>query len=249
MTLIKFFITTTVLLLSTRSFSKEYTFAGQDFPPFNWQEGTEVTGGMTEIMKQVCGDLKIKCKFLILPVSRVLKMVEVGELDGAISFGFRADRTAYSDASPSIVKSSVSYMGTPKTPKIAKISDLAGWTIGTLRDSTTGKIAAQHKQEFPSIQITDEVNSETQVKKLTGGRYGEKGLILGSEDVLNYFAKKIKTPIETRMRLEDQEYFVLFSKKTVDAAQLAVFTAAINKIKKDGTAKKILDKYELPLAK
>ena len=56
-------------------------------------------------------------------------------------------------------------------------------------------------------------------------------------------------PIESRMNLVDQNFGVSFSKKIVAASQLAIFNAAIDKIKKNGTAKKILVRYEVLLAK
>lgn len=55
-------------------FKKKFIFAGHDLPRFTWKEGQKVTGGVTEIMEEICNQLKVKCKIEVAPLARCLKM-------------------------------------------------------------------------------------------------------------------------------------------------------------------------------
>src|SRR5438445_11349608 len=65
--------------------AKTYTFIGQEYPPFNWDEKGKVVGIAPEIIKKVCDKLVIECKCEIVPVKRALAMMAEGSTDGFMS--------------------------------------------------------------------------------------------------------------------------------------------------------------------
>ncbi len=243
-----FFILSIAVITQT-SHAKEYIFAGQEFPPYIWQEGATVTGAIADFTNQVCAELKVKCKLIIAPTARIFQMMDNNEIDGALAFASTPEREKSATFSSPVILSSVAYFGTVKTPKITQLSDLAGWNVAAVRGSATGSLAIKHKVEVPTMQLVDEVNTETLIKKLIGGRYGDKGVIIGAQDVLEYYAEKLASPIEVRMSLADNNLEFAFSKKSMDATQLASFNTVIERLKKDGTAAKTLAKYKVKAAK
>lgn len=238
-------ITIAVLTTSLTSVARDMVFVGQDYPPFNYEDGGKVTGGMHDIVKKACDDLKHNCTFKIIPLARATKMMEDGEVDGVISLIANPERAVYSNFSPTIIITTVSYLGKKGAPKLSTIKDLSGWTVGGVRASSSLKMVQKHNDEVKNITISEEVNNEALVLKLTSDAYGPKGAIMGSEDVLNFFAKKAKVELSPVLTLKDEEFMVAFGKKKVSADELAAFTKTLEGYKKSGTVKKMLAPYAL----
>lgn len=234
------------LLISTPAMSKDLSFVGQDYPPFNWTEGGEVKGGMVDVIKRACEKLKHSCKFGIVPLARALQLLKDGEADGVMSLIPNSDRAVYSNFSPIIVVSNLAYMGAKgKVKKIADVKDADGWTVGVVRASSSSKVAAEQQKQAKNMTLVEELNNETMIKKLQGDRYGAQGLVFGGDAVLIYEAKKAKFEIEVVLNDSAQGFMTAFSKKSVDAQTLADFSTTIEAMKKSGEIKSILDKYAL----
>ena len=234
------------LLVATPAMAKDLSFVGQDYPPFNWNEGGEVKGGMVEVLKKACDKLKHTCKFSIVPLARAVQMLEDGSVDGVMSLIPNADRAKFANFSPTIVVSNLSYFGAKgKAKKIASLTDLEGWTVGAVRGSTSYKLATEHQKQVKNLTLTEEVNNETLIKKLQGGRYGDKGAIMGGDAVLEFEAKKVKLDLELVWNSDAQGFTTAFSKKSVDAATLAEFNKTLDGMKKSGEVKTILEKFSL----
>lgn len=234
------------LVLATPAMAKDLSFVGQDYPPFNWNEGGEVKGGMVEVMKKACEKLKHNCKFSIVPLARAMQMLEEGTADGVLSLIPNADRAKFANFSPTIVLSSLSYFGAKgKTKKVDSLNDLEGWTVGAVRASSSLKMALANQKQLKNMTVVEEVNNETLIKKLQGDRYGAKGAILGGDAVLEYEAKKVKLDLELVLSGEAQGFTTAFSKKSVDAATFAELTKTLEGMKKSGEVKTILEKFSL----
>lgn len=234
------------LVISTPAIAKDLSFVGQDYPPFNWLEGGEVKGGMFEVMRSACEKLKHNCKFGIVPLARGIAMLQDGTADGVMSLIPNAERGTYSNFLPTIVVSPIAYFGAKgKVPKVASLKEMEGWSVGAVRASSSLKIATENQKLTKNMTIIEEVNNETLVKKLQGGRYGEKGAIIGGEAVLEFEAKKTKMELELVLAGEAQKFTTAFSKKSVDAQTLADFTKTIDDMKKSGEVKTLLAKFGL----
>lgn len=234
-----------VLMIASQSQAKELTFVGQDYPPFNWQEGSNVKGGMVEVIQKACEKMKHSCKFQIIPLARALKMLESGEVDAVMSLIPNPEREAYANFSSTVIASRMAYLGTKGKAPLSQLKELEGATVGVVRGSSSAKMVIKHKEHVPSLTIMEESDNETLVKKVQGNRYGDKGLIFGSEDVLKHFAQKSGTSIDTILPQETQNFMVAFSKSKVDADTLASFSKTFEEMKKNGEMKVVLDKYSL----
>lgn len=227
------------------SWAKNFTIAGQNFPPFNWEENKIITGGMTDIMTEACKELKHTCKFEIIPLARALKLLEDGELDAVMTLIPNPEKMAYFSYSPPMSATKVSIMANKKSnfPKLKNINDLAGWTVAGIRSSVILKNV--QKQLGTKATIREEVDNNTLVQRLNNNQYGNKAVVVGSEDVLNYFTTKENANIEPIYNIEENEFTVAFSKKKITAEEIEGFNKAISELKKNGTIKKILAKYNL----
>ncbi len=233
-------------VLATPVAAKDLSFVGQDYPPFNWNEGGEVKGGMVEVMKKACEKLKHNCKFGIVPLARAMQMLEEGSVDGVLSLIPNADRAKFSNFSPTLVVSNLSYFGAKgKAKKVGGLNDLEGWTVGAVRASSSLKLAVANQKQLKNMTVVEEVNNETLIKKLQGDRYGDKGAIIGGDAVLEFEAKKAKLDLELILGGEAQGFTTAFSKKSVDAATFAELTKTLEAMKKSGEVKAILDKFSL----
>ncbi|MES2951005.1 MAG: transporter substrate-binding domain-containing protein [Pseudomonadota bacterium] len=233
-------------LASTPVLAKDLSFVGQDYPPFNWNEGGEVKGGMVEVMKKACEKLKHNCKFGIVPLARAMQMLEEGSIDGVLSLIPNADRAKFANFSPTLVVSNLSYFGAKgKAKKVGSLNDLEGWTVGAVRASSSLKLAVANQKQLKNMTVVEEVNNETLIKKLQGDRYGDKGAIIGGDAVLEFEARKAKLDLELILGGEAQGFTTAFSKKSVDAATLAELTKTLEAMKKSGEVKTILDKFSL----
>ncbi len=234
------------LVATTPSLAKDLSFVGQDYPPFNWNDGGEIKGGMVDVLKKACEKLAYKCTFEIIPLARSIEMLREGHIDGVMSLIPNAERGAFARFSPTVVATNMSYFGARgKVKKIDSRADLDGWKVGAVRASTSWKLATQDQKLVTNMSLVEEVNNETLVKKLQAGRYGEKGAVLGSEAVLAFEAKKIGLELELVLRGETQGFTVAFSKKKGDAQTFADFSATLDAMKRSGELKSILTKYSL----
>lgn len=232
--------------LAPSVFAKDLHFMGQDYPPFNWQEGPKVTGAMVDVMQSACDKLKHNCKFSIVPLARANKMLEDGEVDGGLSLIATPEREAYLVFTPTVIVSHLAYLGQKgKSSKMESIQDLSGWTVGVVRGSSSSKIAMKHKDQVKSLSLQEDKDNEAMVKKFIKGRFGNKSAIFGSEDVLKYFGKKIKVELEPILVMDGQAFKAAFSKKRADIEVVETFRKTLEEMKKSGEIKKILDKYSL----
>lgn len=240
------FLMTVLFLISSYGYSADMTFVGQEYPPFNWKEGDEIKGGMYEVVKKACEKLQHTCKFDMMPLSRALKMMETGELDGVLTLTPNADRAVYSNFSQLLIASHLTYLGKKGTKqKLNSIKDLEGWTVGAVRSASSTKKVLEHKEEVKNLTVIQESNNDILVKKVDNDRYGEKGAIAGAEDMLKFVAKKNQIELETILIVENQNFMTAFSKKKVDLATYNAFKKTFSEMKKSGELKTILEKYSL----
>jgi len=230
---------------------KEYKFIGLEYEPFNWADDGANKGGMLEVVKNVCNKMKIKCKFEIIPMKRVLKMLEDGSTDGVLSLIPNSDREAYTTLSVPIIRSNISYFAVKGTfKKIKKLENLNGATVGALAASSAEKIALTHKEQIKDLKVESEFELPTVVNKLTAGRYGAKGLAISNEDVFTTLFKKLNIDnLEVVYVAKTYGFSVAFSKKASDPSFIRKFNANILKMKKTGELENLLKPFGLKPAR
>ncbi|MBY0414544.1 MAG: transporter substrate-binding domain-containing protein, partial [Bdellovibrionales bacterium] len=216
------------LLFSTGLFAKDFKFNGQDYPPFNFMENGKATGATTEIVAAMCAITKDNCTVELVPLKRAMSSLESGEVHGVISLLKNAERDAFANFSPTIIKSDMIYATVNDKATPGSVAELKGWTLGAVASSSSAKTAAADaKVAGEGAKVVEESDNDTVVKKLANGRYGEKGAVIINEDVLTFLSKKhAATNIKKMFVAKSDDFGIYFSKKTVVKADLDKFSLA-----------------------
>ena len=233
------------LILITNAMAKDLKFAGQDYPPFNWVENGKTVGAMAEILTSACAITKDTCTLEIWPLKRALVALESGELQGVTSLLKNSDRDGFGNFVPGLIKSDTFYITTSDKPDFKTVAELKGWTIGAVKGASSTKIAGTDMKNIGGDgKVVEDDNNETMLKKLSGGRYGDKGAGIINEDVFSYLTKKLGiTNLKKLFSAKSDDFGMYLSKKSVDQGTHDKLIAAIEELKKNGEYKKILTKY------
>lgn len=236
-----------ILLLSTDIFAKDFTFAGQEFPPYNYLEGNRPAGAMVDFIAAICAITKDHCIVEIVPIQRLLMNLKSGELQGAISMVKNADRDSFATFLRPLIQSDMILASTYDKKLINSVQELKGWSIGAVAGSNSAQRAALLvKEAGGGARLIEDNSSDILVMKASNGRYGDKGAIIINENILAYLAKKnsIKNLKQLYVAYSDQ-WGIYLSNKSATKADIDRFNSAIEKIKKNGELEKIIKKHHL----
>lgn len=224
-------------------------FVTEIFPPFSMEEGGKATGPIADIVRQVCQRLKTECVIEVLPWRRAMSMAEKGEVDGIYPSIRNAEREkAFYLGSP-IVDTAYSLFAADSSKFVYKQpADLIGYSVGVYGPSGTSKTLEEATQGLTGVMTTIELDNGTVLKKLLGGRYGDKGLGMLNRDVGNYLIKQdgIKG-VKVVGDLKKIQYHIGLSRNKLTEQQAAKFNDALKALSSEGKLKAILDKYGLML--
>ena len=232
-------------LISNTVFAGDYKFMGQDYGPFLFVESGKTIGAMADIVAQMCAITKDNCTVEILPLKRAISSLETGEAHGVVALLSNPDRDSYATFMGDMIKSDMVYFTANDKAELKNVADLKGFTIGAVTASSSQKIATKDAKEAGGdTKVIEDANNETLLKKLANGRYGDKGVILMNEDVMNFISKKegIKN-IKKLFTGKSDTFGIYFSKKSVDQTTYVKFKTAFDQLKSSGELKKILQKY------
>lgn len=163
--------------------AKDLVIAGQDYPPFNWEDNKEVKGGMVDVMKDMCRQLKHTCKFQIVNLARGLKMLEDGEVDIFMSLFKNPERENFAAFSPDIITTDIVYAAKSenKNPKFKSAEDLAGVTAAGVRNASSTKVyLLKDAEKVKNVTVKEETDNKTLVERLINDFHGKKHVIVGS---------------------------------------------------------------------
>lgn len=245
-----------IIETSTAS-AKDFLFVGQDYPPFNYLDGKAIKGGTVDVIKVVCNRLKHRCGFRVgVPLARALDTFKKNQVDGFLSLVPSEERKSFAIFSTPIAYSNQSYMilENKNIPEQNQIEKLDGWTVGGVRESFSIKTAKEHQETLKgqgkALNIVEEIDNKTVVKKLLSGRYGSKGsVIAGTEEGLKFYVKQEnpKAKLQRLYKVETLSFVLAFSKEKYESQTAIVeeFSAEIEKLRKSGELAKILKPYSL----
>jgi len=232
------------------SFEGEFKILGQDYAPYNWKEGAEVKGALVDLYTKACQQLKIKCTFDIMPLKRGSQLLEDGSAHMFMALQKTAEREKLFYFSEPITYADINiYTQKGKGTELVSDEQLAGYSLGVLGNSATEKIGLKIKDKIPTLLVIPENDQQTVIKKLAAGRYGDKGALLANKQIVDYYAKQfnVSKDIEVRYTKESNDFFVIFSKKSVPETMVSEFNKVIAELKNSGDMKKIYEKWGINL--
>lgn len=236
--------------LSLGALPKEMKVCAQEFMPLQGSgPDKKMVGGYYELMKRACNKLSVKCTFEVVPLTRCLKMIADGEAQATLGVAKIPEREEFMNFP--LMVSQVGYTffvkkGTAK--QYSKIEDFKGMTVGVHGGSATGKNLIEINDKAGKIlKIEEEAVSETPMRKLSGGRYGEKAAGYCTRPVCLYQAKLEKLDVEpVAFDGKVQSHTIPFSKK-VDAETFEAFKKTIAELMKTAEVRKIFEEHNIPV--
>lgn len=222
----------------------ELKFTTQDFRPFSYLENNKVAGPAVEIIKSVCGDMKIDCSFRLFPWTRAQQFVKNGEAHGMFVIGWNKKRTEWLYFSPPILKTEYGFFVHKDNPlKFKELTDVAGYTVGVFGPSNTSNSLEKIKREIGDLKIDMTPDDESAFLKLSIGRVDA---VFSNKDVGNALIKKLRLEgIRYAGRQRSLKYFIGFSQEYTDKKVVDQFNASFIKLHKKGLIQKILKKHNM----
>lgn len=236
-----------VLLLSLLCLDSEGTelkFVGQESPPFNSTVAGSYDGAMVEVARTICARLAHRCTFNSVPLLRALTESRTGRVDAVLGLLYNDERTSFLTFSNPIVVARMAFLGNPGANPVRSESDLDGYTVAAVRGSTTLRMLQDKAGRLPKMRVIAETDIVTAVQKLRAGRYGEKGVIFGTEVMLESIAAALTIPTVPVLIAEKQEFRIGFS-KVLEPAVVADFNSELQQLRKSGELARIARKYGL----
>ena len=205
------------------------------FPPYEFYQGDKIVGIDAEIAAAIADKLGLKLKIEDMEFDSIITAVQTGKVDmGLAGMTVTEDRLKNIDFSDSYAQG-VQVVIVKGDSSIATLDDLKDKKIG-VQLATTGDIYA--KDDFGQEHVVEYNKGNDAVMALTQGQVD--AVIIDNEPAKSYVAANEGLKIlDTKYVTED--YAACISKENEE------LTKAVNKalaeLKKDGTIKKIQDKY------
>lgn len=231
----------------TATFAADLKINAHDYPPFSYLENNKLKGAMVEIIQEICKITKDNCIIEYVPLKRNLQYLEAGTIHGVMSLVQSDTRDKFATFSDPIIYSDLIYASTINSPVLTSEKDLNGYRVGAVLGSASSAMAEQQLKNVGGKGVVEiEVNPNIMVKKISSGKYGEKGAIAGSEDVISYYSKLNGLPPLIRIfTLRKDAFGVYFSKKVVSQKSIDNFNSAIKQLREQNKIQPILKKYNI----
>ena len=202
---------------------------------------------MVEIVHEICKITKDKCIIEYVPLKRNLQYLEMGRIHGVMSLVQSNSRDKFGILSDPIIYSDLIYASVKKSPVLKTKKELNGYRVGVALGSASSVMVEEQLKEVGGKGVVEiEVNPDIMVKKVSSGKYGAKGAIAGSEDVINFYVRKNDLPPLKRIfTLKKDAFGIYFSKKNVDKKTIDRFNLAIKQLREQGKIQPILRKYDV----
>jgi polar amino acid transport system substrate-binding protein len=228
-------------------YSQKMILVCDDWPPYQFNDGSAVKGFAAEIMTTALKDLKQEVSITIYPWKRCLSMIQNKDADGIFMISKTKERESFLifPDEPVINVGDAFFYLKSKNYKAQKFEDLKGLTIGLIDGFEYSQEVMDDIKNFKQDIVT---NDETNFKKLDGGRID---MLLCDKFVGLYLVKKMKLsdkveflqrPYNVNPNPDNDLYFAFQRNKKNEALALQ-FNEKLKAMKKSGELSKIVDKY------
>jgi len=222
----------------------DITFMTEQYPPFNYDDGSKVTGISVEILSAMLkemGSSKTTKDFSVLPWAQGYKRVQSQPATCLFSMTLTDARKPLFKWVGPYIETNISVITKKGSGvKIDSAADLGKYTYGVIRDDIGMEMLAANGVGEGNMDITAKMDSN--LKKLHKGRIDA----IAYEQTSTMFQIK-QTGMNTAdfdvaYVLKNGGLYYAFHKDTPDAL-IAEFQKALDTVKANGTYQKILDSY------
>lgn len=243
------------VVLASCAFLLPIRFAGaaelklntQDFAPFNYEVNGVVSGPAADIIRKVCGEIKIVCSMHLLPWRRAQEEVANGIAQGLFVIGWNEERAKSLYFSPPILNTEYGFFVRNDNPlKFKQNADVKGYTVGVFGPSNTATALEKIKAEIKDMTIDMTPDDEAAFKKLSLGRVNA---VFSNRDVGYDFMRSLNLKnIRYSGRQQSLKYYIGFSQKFTDKKLVDQFNTMFRDLHKREIIQQILAKYKMEAA-
>jgi len=239
-----FFFTICIFANEVYADKETIVFNTQDFAPFSYIVGNTVSGPGSDIIRAVCNEMNISCKFNLLPWRRSQKEVEMGQAHALFVIGWNKKREKWLYFSHPIIKTEYGIFVRNDNPIVYKNpNDIKGYIVGVYGPSNTSRSLEKVKDVVKDIVIDLKSNDETGFKKLSVGRvdavYSNREVGFALMTKLNLHNIRYAGPSENLY------YYIGFSKKFANKALVDKFNDTFKNLHQKGVINQILSNYKM----
>jgi polar amino acid transport system substrate-binding protein len=227
------------VLWGTATMAETFKIMTEEYPPFNYTEGGQLTGLATEVVVELAKKVGNPTDIEILPWARGYGLIQ--QKDGLILYSMTRN-----EARENMFKW-VGPVASNKWVFFAKKG--SGITLNSIDDAKkVGKIGT-YKDDACELFLKAEgftnldsvVNDEQNIPKLMADRINL--WIIGElQGIYKAKAKGVSDKLEKVLDVKDAQLYIAFSKNTSDE-EIAKWQAALDAMKADGSYDRIVKKY------
>lgn len=223
-------------------------FAEDPWPPYTLGDFGAPTGGIaTSMVQEIFDRVGINVELQLLPWKRVLKLAEVGKIDGIMLLMKKPERERYLTFTEMVFEGrDLFYYNTKKMPSF-------DWTsLADFKDHTIGLVSGfTYDDDFLKAVETYKLNIvyiDTPENRMAMLHKGNIDFLLGDEAVTNQQLtekEQWRTAIRPAARpLSVHPMYMAVAKKSPAASLLPEINSAIKSMQEDGTMDKLLGRHD-----
>jgi polar amino acid transport system substrate-binding protein len=231
-------------LSTTAAAATELTFNTQDFPPFAYEANGVASGPMADVVRKVCGEMKIDCPMAVLPWRRAQQEVEQGKINGMFPLGWNAERAKWLYFSLPVVETEYGFFVRDDNPLTFKQNaDVKGYSVGVFGPSNTATALEKIKAEVQDLTIDMTPDDLAAFKKLSLGRVQA---VFSNRDVGYDAVRRLSiSNVRYSGRQQTLKYYFGFSQKSTDKKLVDDFNATFRRLHKQGVIQQVLKTYKM----
>lgn len=218
-----------------------------EYPPYEYLEGGYVKGPSVEIVQEVFRRMGQPIELRVLPWSRMLHMMAIGDLDAALDVYYTPERNEYMvyPEHPTAVYPQVFFVGSDSDIKFTgSLEDMKEHTINVIRDFSYGE-AFDNAVKEGTLTVVRSDSSESQMFKLANGRIDIaadtlfSGLRVAKEMGYDEQVKPLDPPFDLLYS------YLTFSKESAFADLQEEYDEVLFEVYEDGTFLRIFSSYDM----
>lgn len=218
-----------------------------EYPPYEYLEGGYVKGPSVEVVQEVFRRMGQPIELRVLPWSRMLHMMEIGDLDAALDVYYTPERNEYMvyPDHPTAVYPQVFFVESDSDITFSgSLEDMEGYTINVIRDFSYGE-AFDNAVKDGTLTVVRSDSSESQMFKLANGRINIaadtlfSGTRVAKEMGYEDQVKALEPPFDLLYS------YLTFSKESAFADVQQEYDEVLLEMYEDGTFHRIFSAYDM----
>jgi len=223
---------------------QELIFNTQNFPPFSYKIDGVVSGPVSEIIRGVCYEMNINCRFKLLDWSKAQKEVKEEKAHAMFVIGWNEKRAKWLHFTHSVVNTEYGFfVRSDDNFQYTRPENINGTNVCVYGPSNTYKSLVKLSSHLNDVEISMTKNSEISFVNLADSKCDSvfSNKAVGVSTINKLRLKTIKYAGSQRKL----EYYIGFNKKLISNEFVENFNSTLKILNTNGVIGHILAMYDL----